>query len=181
VLSEVLPLIETAVSASPELRDALERAWTALRQPATLQDELQERQRQQLMREAEQARSRLTRAAVLFADGDIDKAGYELLREKAQGDLQAATAELDRFHVIESNMALPLLETVLVAAAGWDAAFRDGELAPQRDVLAALMDRAVPVRVGRGRYGVEVTWTPLGEALQRTCVASTDLVDRSAA
>ena len=31
VLAEVLPLIETAVSALPELREALERAWAALR------------------------------------------------------------------------------------------------------------------------------------------------------
>ena len=49
VLAEVLPLIEGAVSSLPELRQALERAWAALRTPATLQDELQERQRQQLV------------------------------------------------------------------------------------------------------------------------------------
>jgi hypothetical protein len=75
VLAEVLPLLEGAVSTLPELRQALERAWAALRTPATLQDELQEPQRQQLIREAEQAQARLTNAAVLFADGDIDKPG----------------------------------------------------------------------------------------------------------
>ena len=69
MLAEVLPLIEGAVSSLPELRQALERAWAALRTPATLQDELQERQRQHLLREAEQARARLTKAAVLFAEG----------------------------------------------------------------------------------------------------------------
>jgi hypothetical protein len=79
VLAEVLPIIEGAVSTLPELQQALERAWNALSQPASLQGELQERQRQQLLREAEQARARLTKADVLFADGDIDKPGYELL------------------------------------------------------------------------------------------------------
>src|SRR5215203_5333566 len=82
VLAAVLPLIETSVSALPELREALERAWAALRKPATLQDELHERQRQHLLREAEQARSRLTKPAILYADGDIDKRGDELLRDK---------------------------------------------------------------------------------------------------
>src|SRR5215211_549457 len=53
VLAEVLPLIEGAVSTVPELRQALERAWTALRTPVSLQDELQERQRQQLVRESD--------------------------------------------------------------------------------------------------------------------------------
>jgi len=45
VLAEVLLLIEGAISTVPELRQALERAWIALREPATLQDELQERHR----------------------------------------------------------------------------------------------------------------------------------------
>ena len=111
VLAEVLPLIEGAVSSLPELRQALERAWAALRTPATLQDELQERQRQQLLREAEQARSRLTKAAVLFADGDIDKPGYELLRDKARVDLDAATEALSQLQVVEPSVALPPLET----------------------------------------------------------------------
>jgi hypothetical protein len=53
VLAEVLPLLEGAVSTLPELRQALERAWAALRTLATLQDELQERQRQQLVRESD--------------------------------------------------------------------------------------------------------------------------------
>jgi DNA invertase Pin-like site-specific DNA recombinase len=166
VLEEVLPVIEGAVSAVPALRQALERAWVALREPATLQDQLQERQRQRLLREAAQARSRLTNAAVLFADGDIDKPGYELLRDKARVDLDAATQELDRLRVVEPGVTLPPLETVLAAAEGWGAAMREGDIAAQREVLAALIDRVVPVRIGRGKYDVNVIWTPLGGALR---------------
>jgi hypothetical protein len=43
---------------------------------------------------------------------------------------------------------------------------RDGEVAAQREVLAALIERVVPVRVGRGKYGAAIAWTPLGEALR---------------
>src|SRR6187431_2612839 len=99
VLAEVLPLVERAVTTLPELREALERAWAALRTPATLQDELHERRRQQLVREMEQAKARLTKAAILFADGDIDKPGYELLRDKARADLDAATEALSQLQV----------------------------------------------------------------------------------
>jgi hypothetical protein len=41
-----------------------------------------------------------------------------------------------------------------------------GDIAAQREVLAALIERGVPVRVGRGVCRVDATWTPLGEALQ---------------
>src|SRR5215207_8766348 len=163
VLAEVLPLIERAVSSVPELRQALERAWAALREPASLQDALQERRRRQLVREAEQARARLTKAAVLFADGDMDKPGYELLRDKARVDLGAATAELSRLQVVEPSVALPPLETVLAAAEGWRAAMQVGDIAAQREVLAALVERVVPMRVGRGRYEVQMVWTLLAE------------------
>jgi DNA invertase Pin-like site-specific DNA recombinase len=171
VLAEVLPIVEAAVSTLPELREALERAWAALREPATVQDALQERQRARLIREAEQARSRLTTAAVLFADGQIDKLGYELLRDKAQADLRAATEALDGLQPAEPRTELPPLETVLAVAEGWGAALRQGDVAAQREVLAALVERVVPERVGRGRYGVEVRWTPLGDGL-RAAVAS---------
>src|SRR5215212_6868735 len=180
VLAEVLPLLEGAVSTLPELRQTLERAWAALRTPATLQDALQERQRQQLVREAEQARARLTKAAVLFADGDIDKPGYELLRDKARMDLDAATEALSQLEVVESRVALPPLETVLAAAEGWGTTMREGDIAAQREVLALLIERIVPMRVGRGEYDVEIAWTPLGAGLrvasQGTAAQVTQLV-----
>jgi hypothetical protein len=108
---------------------------------------------------------------VLFADGQIDKLGYELLRDKAQADLRAATEALDGLQPAEPRSELPPLETVLAATEGWDAALRDGDIAAQREVLAALVERVVPVRVGRGQYGVEIVWTPLSDGLQAAVVA----------
>jgi hypothetical protein len=43
---------------------------------------------------------------------------------------------------------------------------RDGNIAAQRDVLATIIERVVPVQVGRGRHVVEIEWTPLGRTLQ---------------
>jgi hypothetical protein len=123
----------------------------------------------------------LTNAAVLFADGNIDKPGYELLRDKARVDLDAATEELGRLQVVEPSVTLPPLETVLAAAEGWGAAMREGEIAAQREVLAALVERVVPVRTGRGQYGVEVSWTPLGEGLRAVALSSAGIPERSAA
>ena len=168
VMAEVVPLIEAATSTVPELRAALERTWDAVRRPADNGADLAERRLKQLEREIEQARARLTRGAVLFADGDIDRVGYELLRDKAQFDLSAAAAEADRLRGDKPTTALPPLETVLLQAGGWTTALHEGNVAAQRDVLAALIKRVVPRRYGRAQYRVEIVWSVLGEALQAT-------------
>jgi hypothetical protein len=123
----------------------------------------------------------LTKAAVLFADGDIDKPGYELLRDKARVDLDAATEALSQLQRVEPSVVLPPLETVLAAAEGWGAAMHDGDIAAQREVLAALIERVVPTRVGRGTYKVEVSWTPLGEGLRAAVAGPGGLTSRTAA
>ena len=43
---------------------------------------------------------------------------------------------------------------------------REGDVAAQREVLAVLMERVVPMRTGRGTYDVEIAWTPLGAGLR---------------
>jgi hypothetical protein len=37
----------------------------------------------------------------------------------------------------------------------------------QREILAVLIERVVPVRLGRGRYSATVTWTATGRALRQ--------------
>jgi hypothetical protein len=81
-------------------------------------------------------------------------------------DLDAATEALNQLQVIEPSVQLPPLETVLAAAEGWGAAMRDGDIAAQREVLAAVIEQVVPVRVGRGTYDVTIAWTPLGDGLR---------------
>jgi hypothetical protein len=78
-------------------------------------------------------------------------------------------------------VTLPPLETVLAAAEGWGAAMRGGDIAAQREVLAAVIERVVPTRVGRGTYTVEIVWTPLGEGLNAAATTSNGVGERPAA
>ena len=81
-------------------------------------------------------------------------------------DLDAASEALSQLQWIELRVALPPLETVVTAVEGRGAVMREGDIAAQRDVLAVLIERVMPVRVGRGKYDAHVIWTPLGEALR---------------
>jgi hypothetical protein len=96
-------------------------------------------------------------------------------------DLDAATEALSQLQVVQPNIELPPLETVLTAAEGWGAAMRGGDIAAQREVLAAVIERVVPTRVGRGTYAVEIVWTPLGEGLNVSATTSNGVGERPAA
>jgi site-specific DNA recombinase len=163
VLAEVGMILDTALSADRTLRTTLQREWKALQRPQDDSADTQARHR--LERMAAQARQRLTRAAELYADGALDRAGYELLRDKAYTELGAATAELERLRPAQQAAALPPLETVLAALSTWADALHSTDTMPVRDVLGNLIDHVVPIRTGRGRYQVDVAWTPLGAAL----------------
>ena len=61
---------------------------------------------------------------------------------------------------------LHLRFTVVAAAGSWLTVMQGADIAAQRDVLAVLVDRIVPVREQPGVYRIEITWTPLGEGLR---------------
>src|SRR5262249_60535427 len=78
--------------------------------------------RASLERVMAQARSRLTRAATLYADGELDREGYELLRDQARADLDGATAELETLTPAPATLpTLPPLAVVLRELGQWDA------------------------------------------------------------
>lgn len=172
VLAAVLPVVDAATSTLPELRSAVALAWESLRRTGEDGADLTGRRLMHLQREADLARSRLTKAAVLFADDDLDKTGYELLRDRVLVDLEAAEAELDRMRGTRPHPILPPLEEVLREAGSWVSIFRQGDLSAQRDVLGVLVERVVPVRVRRGEYAAEIAWTPLGKALRELPAAA---------
>jgi site-specific DNA recombinase len=172
VMAEVEALLDPVLSADPTVRRAVERAWEQLRRPSA--DAVAEQGRiRGLEREADKARQRLTRAAVLFADGEIDRHGYELLRDKARSDLEAAEAELARLgESLAETPSLPPLEDVLRDIGGWADVLANGDVDGRRAVLAPLIEHVVPERTDRNwrewNYAVNITWTPMGEALRET-------------
>jgi hypothetical protein len=167
VLRQVADLVEALASRDAALQAELRRRWEAYQKPtdrttqaaATVQN---------LKREAEKAWQRLTNAAVLLVDGTIDKPGYELLRDKAQADLDTAEAGIARLSIaLVAPPVLPSLDTVLVAAGGWRRMLHEADTSARRDVLAQLVESVRRRRVTFKQYEVVIAWTPLGEALQR--------------
>jgi hypothetical protein len=109
----------------------------------------------------------MTRATEMYVDGDLDRANYEALCDKARADLEASETELARLREARPEPALPTLDAVLGEAGDWAAALESADVPSQRDVLGALIDRVVPRRISRGKFEVEISWTPLGEGLRQ--------------
>jgi DNA invertase Pin-like site-specific DNA recombinase len=171
VLTGVGALLEAVAGSTPELVSRLRQEWRGLQATDTIRE--QSGRRKPWEQAAEQARRRLTNAAVLFADGQIDKTGYELLRDKARADLEGATAELERLGNVINNPGLPDLDVVVRQAGGWATALASSVISAQRDVLAVLIEQVIPERSARGQYNAEIRWTPLGEALRHAAAVST--------
>lgn len=169
VLAEVLLIVDGAVATVPGLRAALEQAWKSIQRQADGGGELAGQRLHQLERQVAQARARLTQAALLFADGELDKLGYEFLRDQVTTDLEAAESQIHQLSVSRPQPVLPPLEAVVEKANGWATALHQSDVPAQREVIATLVERVVPVRVRRGQYTAEITWTPLGQALQAFC------------
>jgi DNA invertase Pin-like site-specific DNA recombinase len=142
----------------------LRLAWADLTRPTDLGRERAQRV-SALERAALQARARFKAAALKLVDGELDKAGYELVREAATQALEAAEAELDRLQAVAGPPGLPSLEVALAALPSWEGALAEASVPAQRAVLGALIARVVPIRLGRGAYDVELTWSPLGSLL----------------
>jgi DNA invertase Pin-like site-specific DNA recombinase len=163
VLDAAAALIAPLASTEPQIRAELRRAWAALCRPAEVAGEAH--RRHALERTAAQARTRLTTAATLLVDGEIDKAGYEALRDKSQADLLAAEAELSRLGAARPAVTLPPLAEVLTLAGGWTEIIASGSIAAQRELLGLLVAKITPERLARGKYRPLIEWTTLGAAL----------------
>jgi len=164
VVAEVADLLDGLTSNDPDFRKALSAAWERLRQPARGPDSA-ERSRS-LEQQATRVKRRLTRAAELFADGDLDKSGYDSLREKVRDDLDAINAELGRLAAQSPAPVLPPLPDVLQKLSAWSDALTAVDLSAQRDVLEIVIQKVRPVRVGRGTYEADIDWSTQGLALR---------------
>ena len=162
VLGDVEAILGAA--GSPALEAAIRREWERVRQPSDHDD--RRRRIQHLEQTAEQARRRITRGTEMYVDGNLDRAAYEALCEKARADLDSAAAELARLRGHQPAPTLPPIDDVLRDAGGWSEILRGADVPAQRAVLAELIETVAPIKVAYGRYTARITWTPLGEALR---------------
>jgi len=161
-------LAEVAASEDKTVRAAMQAAWRRRQIPP---DDGAAVWVRQLERERDRARDRLKNAALRLVDGELDKAGYDLVRDQAQADLDAAEAAIAGTASAAPVEILPPLEQVLAEVGGWVAVVGGADVGRQRSVLGALLEQVVPVRVGYGKYAVRTTWTPLGAALNAVAEA----------
>jgi len=159
VLEHVGAIVE-AVASDPRVQAGLRTAWKAL--GATDRDQAE---RRRLEGEIAQAQARRSRAGEYLLDQTMTKADYAVAIAKADEQEQAARDALAKLRASERASVLPALDEVLRQAAGWAAVIRGADVAVQRRVLAVLVERVVPIRVKRGVYEPEITWTPLGRLL----------------
>jgi hypothetical protein len=130
VLAEAQAAVE-GVLGVPGMGPALARAWELLRRPSGEETRTEQRLAQ-LERLLAKLRGRLTRSAILFADGELDRASYQLASDATRAELEAAEAEVARLRGVPSAPTLPPLEAVLREAGGWGAALRGADTAAQR-------------------------------------------------
>lgn len=163
VLAEVGPLLDIVADAKPAIRLSLRRAWQRLVQSQHADDTGP--RIAHLERSADKQRERLRKAACMLVDGEIDRDGYELLRDGARAELGAIEAQLADFRSHAPQQVTPDLEAALAEVGGWQEALRSSDRGEQRAALAELVERIEPVRLAYNTYEARIVWTPTGAAL----------------
>ena len=160
------------LTASPAILARLRTAWARLRKPE--RKARTARQVRALEQAIERATTRLRRAMDLLVDGTISKDDYDVATAGYRADADAARRELAEITATSAPPTLPDLDVVLDLLGGWESALSGLDMLAKRAILAPLVDATIPERIGRGRYDVEIVWTPLGKALRqlRSAVAA---------
>jgi site-specific DNA recombinase len=165
VVERVTALLAPLADADPRLRAALHKAWEGLRKPGDAVARERARAVARAARDVEDAKRRIADAARLLVDGTIDRTAYSALAAEEQRRLAAAEAALSAPELETPIASLPPLDEALRLLGGWPAVLSGEPIPEQRRVLSVLIERVVPIRTGRGRYDVQITWRPLGAAL----------------
>jgi DNA invertase Pin-like site-specific DNA recombinase len=173
VLMQVRDLLAPLATSDPALRRALERTWEQMRRPTDPLAKERARMIQKARRDAEDAKRRIGHAARLLVDGTIDRVAYGALAAQEQRRLESAERTLAGTEIgMTDAPRLPPLQDVLALLGGWAMVLTNGPIPEQRALLAALIETAVPRRLGYGNYQAEIIWTELGKALQEVPVAA---------
>jgi hypothetical protein len=169
VVQEIVTVVTDRANGDQRLRAELYRAWEQLRRPTGMNEATHRTKR--LEAEVEKARARIRRATDLFVDGAIDKAEYDDKCRRERAELDVAQAELARLRAYRPPSPLPPLDEVLGEIGGWANVIAAMDVAAQRNVVAMLIERIVPVRVARGKYEPKIQWTAIGDGFDRLVTA----------
>jgi DNA invertase Pin-like site-specific DNA recombinase len=165
VLASATDVLKVLAQPGSEEHALLVEGWETQRRQSS-DDEFNVMLRK-LQLEADKARERLTRAAVLLVDGTLDKAGYERLRDKGQADLEAAEHEILRIsNARPIHAELPPLNVLLSHAHQWSRMLTEGNTDVRREVLSNLIRTVTPIRLMRDTYVANIEWSQNGLTLR---------------
>jgi hypothetical protein len=172
VMEQVSALLAPLADGDPKLRQAMTRAWEALRKPTDAMAKERQRQIARARKDVDDARRRIGDAARLLVDGAIDRVAYAALSQAEQTRLEQAERLLAAPEIVASTNALPPLADVLAMVGGWETVLTTGPNPEKRELLRALIQSVTPRRVAHGKYVADVVWTELGKALQEAASAA---------
>lgn len=159
VLRQVADLLDPFLSPSQAAIDSWRKRSLQARQPESSRIAA-------LEAELVTARRRLADAATLLVDGALDRAGYELLRDREKDVLESVERELARLRSDRPPALLtPGLEQLLAHVRTWSEALETPDTPTKRRVMEVLIDHLVAERTGWAKFRVEVTWSPIGQHL----------------
>jgi len=116
----------------------------------------------------EQGRQLLAKATRMLVAEEIDRTAYNLMRQDIEREMDESARRLSMLEEQASiRPSIPPLDVVLERLGRWRTALASVDVDASRRVLAELVERIDPVKVGHGHYEVRITWTPVGEALGR--------------
>jgi DNA invertase Pin-like site-specific DNA recombinase len=157
------------VATDGRIRKGLEKAWARFSEGEQTETAGRQRIARGLRAQLSQARVRIDRAVTLYLDGKLEEDDYRRAREQETAKIEACERELTAMGEATDRRrpSLPPLADVLRTAGGWSAILAGTDIEAQRNILADLIERVVPERVGYGKYETRIEWTPLGKALRR--------------
>jgi len=134
----------------------------------------------ELEAERRKTQERMDALTDMRADREIDAEQYKRRSAGYLGELDriaGALAELRR-DAPKAAALLPL-DVLLGSCSAWGRALTDANVGPLRATLAVLLERVSPVRLGRGSYELDYTWTTTGWGLIVAAIEALS-ADRSA-
>lgn len=162
VLDEIEWRVRPIVGGNLTLQRAMRTEWARLQTPSRRPGAVRVKT---LERVRATARRRQDEMLSLLADKVITRERYDRGVAAEQADIDSAERELAELRGATAPPVLPPFDEVLRTLGGASAAMRGEDVPEQREVLAELIERVVPVRISHGKYRVEITWTPLGKAI----------------
>jgi hypothetical protein len=107
------------------------------------------------------------------ADGELDAASYKASSGRYRDELDRLDGEIASLRK-RAPQAAPVgpLDAILGSCSAWARVLAAAEVSAVREVLGQLLDAVSPVRVGRGVYEPDYSWTPTGHLLIQAAIVA---------